>query len=117
MYRVWIEEILGFKLRGETLLIDPVLPHAWPGFELDFRYRSTLYRITVEKQASVHQTAAPISLVDDGATHTITIAIPVRNARRLPDAPPVDRDSRMAPVPGAAEEEPAPARRLRSQKG
>lgn len=117
MYRVWIEEVLGFKLRGETLLIDPVMPHAWPGFEIDFRFRSSVYRITVEKQAAVHETADPISLVDDGAVHDITIAVPVRNQRRPPEMFPAGRDLRIARAPESAEQEATPARRLRLQKG
>ena len=32
MYRVWIEEILGFKLRGTRLTINPVIPRSWEGF-------------------------------------------------------------------------------------
>ena len=33
MYRIWLEEVLGFKLRADTLTIEPVLPADWPGFQ------------------------------------------------------------------------------------
>jgi cyclic beta-1,2-glucan glucanotransferase len=47
-YRVWIEQILGFQRRGETLTIDPVIPKDWPGFRLQYRFYNTIYRISVE---------------------------------------------------------------------
>ena len=30
--------------RASNLVIDPCIPHAWPGFEITFRYRSSTYR-------------------------------------------------------------------------
>jgi cellobiose phosphorylase len=47
-YRVWIEQILGFQRRGETLTIDPVIPKDWPSFRLQYRFHNTIYRISVE---------------------------------------------------------------------
>jgi cellobiose phosphorylase len=71
MYRIWIEEVLGFKLRGDLLTIDPVLPEDWPGFELTYRFRSAVYEISVRRGESGKQ--APIQLLDDGGTHRITV--------------------------------------------
>jgi cellobiose phosphorylase len=48
VYRVWLEEILGFQRRGDTLTIDPVIPKDWPGFCLRYRFHNTVYRIAVE---------------------------------------------------------------------
>jgi cellobiose phosphorylase len=47
-YRVWLEEILGFQRRGDTLTINPVIPKDWSGFRLRYRFRNTIYRIAVE---------------------------------------------------------------------
>ena len=47
-YRVWLEEILGFQRRGDTLTINPVIPKDWPGFRLRYRFENTTYRISVE---------------------------------------------------------------------
>src|SRR5512132_3267523 len=47
-YRVWLEEILGFQRRGDTLTINPVIPKDWPGFHVRYRFQNTLYRIAVE---------------------------------------------------------------------
>ena len=43
MYRVWIEEVLGFRLRGDQLTIAPAIPDDWNGFEIVYRYRSTVW--------------------------------------------------------------------------
>lgn len=48
MYRAWVEEILGLKVRGETMLIDPVIPGWWDGFQMTYRHGETVYDIQVE---------------------------------------------------------------------
>ncbi len=40
IYRVWLEEVLGFKRRGDRLTIKPVIPKDWPGFRLRYRFRT-----------------------------------------------------------------------------
>jgi cyclic beta-1,2-glucan synthetase len=71
MYRVWLEEVLGFKLRGDRLFIEPVLPDYWPGYSLTFRYGQTEYRIEVENGG---QPSNPeIRLEDDQQSHTIRV--------------------------------------------
>src|SRR5512134_1564653 len=37
-YRIWIEEILGFKLHGNYASLEPKLPSDWPGYTLVYRY-------------------------------------------------------------------------------
>jgi cyclic beta-1,2-glucan synthetase len=69
MYRVWLEEVLGFKLRGDRLSIEPVIPEDWPGFVINFRYGRTDYRIEVENNGEA--TAHEVSLVDDGEPRSI----------------------------------------------
>jgi cyclic beta-1,2-glucan synthetase len=53
MYRAGIEWILGFRLRGETLFVDPCIPRDWPGFDITFRYHSARYEVAVENPAGV----------------------------------------------------------------
>jgi cyclic beta-1,2-glucan synthetase len=48
MYRAWVEEILGLKVRGETLRIDPVIPGWWDGFQIGYRHGEALYEIEIE---------------------------------------------------------------------
>jgi cyclic beta-1,2-glucan synthetase len=85
LYRAGLEWLLGCRLRGESLLLDPCVPREWQGFEISFRYRSTRYEIAVENTAGVNRritsleldgqalTPQPalVALVDDGATHRV----------------------------------------------
>jgi cellobiose phosphorylase len=86
MYRVWIEEVLGFRLRGDRLTIAPVIPEDWKEFEITYRYRSTVYEIDVRRtDAGEAPMNAPIQLVDDGGTHKMTVWI--QRAPALPVQP------------------------------
>ena len=85
MYRAGLEWILGCRLRGDTLLLDPCVPRGWPGFKVTLRYRSSRYEIEVENPNGVNRRlsslqldgavlpAQPgrIPLVDDGITHQV----------------------------------------------
>jgi cyclic beta-1,2-glucan synthetase len=88
LYRTGMEWILGFRVRGMILNIDPCIPRSWPGYSIDFRYHTALYRIKVENPSSVSRGvaltemdgkvlpgAASIPLSDDRAVHTIRIVL------------------------------------------
>jgi cyclic beta-1,2-glucan glucanotransferase len=89
MYRAGLEEILGFHLRGDSLLLDPCIPKAWPGFKITFRYRSARYEIEVENAAGVCHgvvhaeldgaalpgNEARIPLADDDAVHGVRVVL------------------------------------------
>jgi cyclic beta-1,2-glucan synthetase len=89
MYQAGVEWILGFRLRGTTLLLDPCIPRAWPRYEISFRYHSATYEIVVENPHGVSRGvgsaeldgqalsggAATIPLVDDGATHQVRVVL------------------------------------------
>jgi len=104
MYRVWIEEVLGFKLRGDTLRIEPAIPGDWPGFSLRYRYGSTMYEIDVRRDG---EGGNLIHLVDDGGTHRVSVKVPsrVEAARAEPVAVvPVNGNGSEACREAAAEE-------------
>jgi cyclic beta-1,2-glucan synthetase len=67
-YRVWLEEILGFQRRGDTLTINPVIPKDWPGFRLRYRFQSTTYHIAVENPDHFSRGVALVEL--DGVAVT-----------------------------------------------
>ncbi|MGA2641219.1 MAG: glucoamylase family protein, partial [Spirochaetia bacterium] len=48
MYRAWVEEVLGLKIRGTQMRLEPVIPGWWPGFSLRYRHGEALYEIQVE---------------------------------------------------------------------
>ena len=87
MYRAGVEWILGFRLRGSVLHLDPCIPRAWRGFAISFRYHSARYEIAVENPLGVTRgvstvalddqaiDGAGIALVDDGATHHVRVVL------------------------------------------
>jgi cyclic beta-1,2-glucan synthetase len=48
MYRAWVEEMLGLRVRGETMQLTPVIPGWWDGFQMSYRHGETVYEIQVE---------------------------------------------------------------------
>ena len=90
MYRIWIEEVLGFQLRGDRLTMAPVIPGDWIGFEITYRYRNTTYEISVRRRAGNEGRiveldgskveSASIPLTDDGGVHKVTVWIPRHTA-------------------------------------
>jgi cyclic beta-1,2-glucan synthetase len=88
LYRAGVEWILGFRLRGMTLSIDPCIPRNWPAYSVEFKYHSAVYKIKVENPSGVSRGVAlteldgklqagsvNIPLVDDGAVHRIRIVL------------------------------------------
>ncbi len=65
MYRAGVEWILGLRKVGEALRIDPCIPRAWPGFEITYRHRGSVYRITVDNPQRVSRGVSTLRL--DGA--------------------------------------------------
>ncbi|MEO8346080.1 MAG: glucoamylase family protein [Betaproteobacteria bacterium] len=52
MYRLVLESLLGVELAVDKLRIAPCLPPHWEQFKLNYRYRETIFRITVEQSAT-----------------------------------------------------------------
>jgi cyclic beta-1,2-glucan synthetase len=88
LYRAGMEWILGFRVRGMTLSIDPCIPRNWQNYSMKFRYHSALYNIRVENPSGVARGvalaeldgkllpgSANIPLADDGAVHTIRVVL------------------------------------------
>jgi cyclic beta-1,2-glucan synthetase len=47
-YRVGIEWILGFRLRGDSFTLQPCIPKTWKNFRITFRHRSGTYHIQAQ---------------------------------------------------------------------
>ena len=94
LYRAGLEAILGFRVHGNTLVIDPCMPKMWPGYEIVFRHRGdrntvTRYEITVENPrrvcrgvvgaeldgVDIAKGVARILIVDDGQIHRVRIEL------------------------------------------
>jgi len=75
LYRAGVESMLGFRLRGATLCIDPCIPRDWPGYSIRFRYHAAVYDITVDNPNHVNRGVTWAEL--DGAMLPARDAIPL----------------------------------------
>jgi cellobiose phosphorylase len=65
MYRLTLETLLGLQLEVDQLRIAPCIPAHWESYKIHYRYRETVYRITVSRR---DVTSAQVSCVTvDGA--------------------------------------------------
>jgi len=62
MYRAGVESILGVRLRGTHLVIDPCIPRGWQGFSVVFRYHDARYVIRVENPHGVSRGVSAVEL-------------------------------------------------------
>jgi cyclic beta-1,2-glucan synthetase len=95
MYRAALEYILGFKLSGDRLQIDPCIPRGWREFEIKYRHGETTYRIKVENPQGLCRGVASVELdgvaqkdgalllSSDGQHHEARIVL---GEQRLPEA-------------------------------
>jgi len=89
MYRVAIEYMLGIRLQGDMLRIEPVIPRNWPQFEATVRHGDATYEIIVENPDrcssgiaslsldGVVLQAGPIPMVRDGGIHRVRLVLGV----------------------------------------
>ena len=87
MYRVALEAILGFTLRGSRLTLAPCIPASWPEFSVEYRFGTATYAITVRNPHGVERGASRvvvdgvpaadgwIALADDGRRHDVIITV------------------------------------------
>ena len=97
MYRAAIEYILGFKLNGDRLRIDPCIPRFWREFEIIYRRGVTSYRIRVENPHSLCRGLASVELdgivqpndlillSNDGSTHEVRVVLGEKPSITKPD--------------------------------
>jgi cellobiose phosphorylase len=87
LYRVALEAILGLRLAGDTLCVEPCVPASWPRYEVTFRHRSATYRIRVENTAGMARAVRSVTedgqiaeggavrLCDDGREHDVRVTL------------------------------------------
>jgi len=87
MYRLLIETLLGVNLAGDQLRLTPRLPQKWTTCKIHYRYRQTLYHITIIQLAAKSPGANQIvldgkelavetlPLVDDRREHSVELKI------------------------------------------
>jgi cellobiose phosphorylase len=94
MYRLVLESLLGLQLEGNRLTVKPCVPVEWQTFRIHYRYRETVYHITVlrvpegedtldingsgKTQVSVDgvlQEGAVIVMTDDHIEHQVKVSL------------------------------------------
>ncbi|HEY5999304.1 MAG TPA: glycosyl hydrolase family 65 protein, partial [bacterium] len=93
MYRLVLESLLGVRREGETLRFAPCLPEGWDSYKVHYRYRETVYHVTVLQPGDggaggaggvtvdgVAQPDAAIPLVDDRREHAVEVRVPAAGA-------------------------------------
>jgi cyclic beta-1,2-glucan synthetase len=89
MYRAGLEWILGIRVRGAMLHVDPCIPKSWSRFDILFRYHSASYEITVENPRGAGRGVSQIlldgitlpgdrpkvPLIDDGNKHQVRVTV------------------------------------------
>ena len=89
LQRAGVESLLGLRLHGASLRIDPCIPKSWRQFEADVKYRSARYKVLVENPGGANRgvvsgevdgvelTERPlrVPLVDDGSIHHVRVRL------------------------------------------
>jgi cyclic beta-1,2-glucan synthetase len=64
MYRLIMESLLGLRIEVDKLFVEPCLPAGWESFIVHYRYRETVYHITIKKMTD---SAGKKGIMIDGA--------------------------------------------------
>jgi cyclic beta-1,2-glucan synthetase len=95
MYRLTVETLLGLNLEGDHLRIAPCIPAHWESYKIQYRYRDTVYHISIKRVSDMlahairvtldgvvingadesGQPPGTIPLVDDRQDHHVEVAL------------------------------------------
>lgn len=87
MYRLTVETLLGLHLEVDQLRIAPCIPAHWTAYRVRYRYRETIYHLTIRNGGEpaaqgqritldgVVIEGAAIPLVDDRRDHQVEVAL------------------------------------------
>jgi cyclic beta-1,2-glucan synthetase len=89
MQRAGVESILGLRIRGAFLHLDPCIPKAWATFEMSVRRKSARYEIVVDNPDGVSrgvryaeidgveiaERPVRLRLAEDGAVHRVRVTL------------------------------------------
>jgi len=91
MYRLIVESLLGVELAIDTLRFSPCVPAEWKEFRLHYRYRDSVYHVTVSRSNArdrdcavwldgVLQADNGVPLRNDGVDHEVRVLLPQSRA-------------------------------------
>ncbi|MFC1500886.1 GH36-type glycosyl hydrolase domain-containing protein [Elusimicrobiota bacterium] len=85
MYQLIIMYLLGIKISANKLYFEPCISKDWKSYKIHYKYKNTLYNITVTKNASNKkdhvvldghaQDESFLTLVNDNKEHTVQIKL------------------------------------------
>ena len=88
MYRLLIESLLGVRLEVDRLRIEPLIPEAWPSFDVHYRFGRAVYHVHIRNLPpggtrnvvrvscdGVEQPEKTIPLRDDGQEHQAEVDV------------------------------------------
>ena len=84
MFQFILEYLLGLKRQADEIYFEPCIPDEWPGFELDYKFGTSTYKIvlnnsgqnkTPEYKVDGQTQTNRITLVDDEQIHHIEVNI------------------------------------------
>ena len=95
MYRLIVESLLGLRLDVDRLRFAPCIPVDWKTFKIHYRYRETVYHITVSQMKSdndamsitvdgVERQDMTIPLVDDRLEHFAEVTVTSGASHTMP---------------------------------
>jgi cyclic beta-1,2-glucan synthetase len=85
MYRLITESLLGLHLEKDRLRFAPLIPQTWPSFKIHYRFRETIYHITITNGGGrdvtrltldgAVQTGQTLPLIDDRREHAVDVQL------------------------------------------
>lgn len=95
MYRTILESILGLKIKGDKMEIDPCIPKTWTDFTAIYTYKNTKYNIHVMNNSNAYAafpsakleaskkiivdgvalSGHTIHMIDNNITHTVEVSL------------------------------------------
>jgi cyclic beta-1,2-glucan synthetase len=86
MYRLIVESLLGLRLEADKLYFEPCFPPDWEMFKVHYRYRETIYHISVlQERVGEDRTSVTVDgvllydraipLIDDREEHLAEVRI------------------------------------------
>ena len=89
LQRAGVESLLGLRLRGAFLSVDPCIPKAWDKYEATVKYRTARYSISVENPngvsrgvtfaevdgVGISERPLLVALLDDGGQYRVNVRL------------------------------------------
>lgn len=83
LYQLITDSFLGLQQQGNKLMINPCIPEDWNSFKADYRYKSSMYHLTITQNKTAEKTTMLVDgkqietdfilLEDDGKEHSAEI--------------------------------------------